>query len=781
MQREKVRVMTRMITRLRLLVVLPLLFAGCSRDPNVRKQKYLESGERYFAKAEYPAASIQFRNALQVDPQFSAAHYQLARTYLKVREWDNAFQELQRTIELEPQNFPARLDLANLLLAAAQLKPAQEQLDLLLTRQPDNADVDFGADVHLAEGNLLAAERQLPDAIKEIQRAISADPQRADSYLGLAELQLRNNQPDAAEANFKKSAELSPKAINAQLALGGYYQSRQRFTEAEQQFVHASEVDRQDPNPRIALARLYLAEGKKKDAEEFLRRSKSDFSDNSVGYRLLGDFYFAAGNLDDALAEYSELSREHPKDPVVTNNYVQILILKNRLDEARKLNDGALRSSPGDVDALIERGQIQTAEGHLNDAVETLQTAIKNDPNNGLAYYHLGIAFDRLKNPGLAEKAWQDAVRHRADLVVAHRALLLVALRNGDMAELERRSTEVIELQPTAPDGYAMRALSRIRREQLSQAEPDVQKAISVAPENPIGYLQMGNLMLARKDYHAAEEAFRQALGRDGRSPDALSGLMNTYFAERQPANALRAAQAQIAKVPGSSAFYDLLGTALFDHKRNQQDLSDAEAALEKSVQLDDHNVDAWLKLIEVQAVRDSAEQALASCRHALETNPDSTGVYLLTGELHNSRLEWDQAKQAFQKALALSPEDPAASNDLAYVMLQTGENPDLAIPLAETARRGMPDSPQAADTMGWALYQKGAYSSAIHQFHEALKLAEKAKSPDNPTVHYHLGLAYERSGQLALARQQLQQVLKINPDYVLADDVRKHLSQLRG
>jgi Tfp pilus assembly protein PilF len=43
------------------------------------------------------------------------------------------------------------------------------------------------------------------------------------------------------------------------------------------------------------------------------------------------------------------------------------------------------------------------------------------------------------------------------------------------------------------------------------------------------------------------------------------------------------------------------------------------------------------------------------------------------------------------------------------------------------------------------------------------------------------LGLAYERSGQLALARQQLQQVLKINPDYVLADDVRKHLSQLRG
>jgi cellulose synthase operon protein C len=773
--------MTRMIVQLQILVFLILFFAGCSRDPNVRKQKYLESGERYFAKAEYPAASIQFRNALQVDPQFPAAHYQLARTYLKLQDWDNAFQQLERTIELESQNYPARLDLANLLLTAGQLQPAQEQLDLLLSRPPDNADVDFNADIHLAKGNLLAAEQHLPDAIREVQHAISLGTQRADFYLGLAELQLRNNQTDAAEANFKKAAELSPKAINPQLALGGYYQSRQRFAEAEQQFVHASEVDRQDPNPRIALARLYLAEGKKKEAEEFLRKSKSDFPDDSVGYRLLGDFYYAAGNLDHALTEYSELSREHPRDPVVTKNYVQILILKNRLDAARKLNDAALNARPGDVDALIERGQIQTAEGRPNDAVETLQTAIQNDPNNGLAYYHLGVAFDRLKNPGLAEKAWQDAVHHRADLVEAHRGLLLVALRKGDMAELEGRASQIIELQPAAPDGYAMRALSRIRREQLSQAEPDVQKAISVAPQSPIGYLQMGNLMLARKNYRAAEEAYRQALDCDSSSPDALSGLMNTYFAQKEQASAFAAAQAQMTKFPDDSVFYDLLGTALFDHKRNQEDLSNAEVTLQKSVQLDGHNVDAWLKLVQVQAVRDSAEQALASCRRALETNPDSAGVYLLMGELYNSRQEWDQAKQAFQKALALSPENPAASNDLAYVMLQTGGNPDLAIPLAETARRGMPDSPQAADTMGWALYQKGAYSSAIDQFHEALKLAEKEKSPDNPNVHYHLGLAYEMAGQPALARQHLQQVLRISPAYSGADDVRKHLSLLRG
>jgi Tfp pilus assembly protein PilF len=47
--------------------------------------------------------------------------------------------------------------------------------------------------------------------------------------------------------------------------------------------------------------------------------------------------------------------------------------------------------------------------------------------------------------------------------------------------------------------------------------------------------------------------------------------------------------------------------------------------------------------------------------------------------------------------------------------------------------------------------------------------------------VHYHLGLAYQKANQSALARQQLERVLKINPNYPNAADVRKALSELRS
>ena len=70
---------------------------------------------------------------------------------------------------------------------------------------------------------------------------------------------------------------------------------------------------------------------------------------------------------------------------------------------------------------------------------------------------------------------------------------------------------------------------------------------------------------------------------------------------------------------------------------------------------------------------------------------------------------------------------------------------------------------------------------SAVDLFQEALKLGEKNKSPDEATVHYHLGLAYEKTGQNDLARQHLERVLKIDPNYSEAADVKKQLAQLKS
>jgi tetratricopeptide (TPR) repeat protein len=146
--------------------------------------------------------------------------------------------------------------------------------------------------------------------------------------------------------------------------------------------------------------------------------------------------------------------------------------------------------------------------------------------------------------------------------------------------------------------------------------------------------------------------------------------------------------------------------------------------------------------------------------------------------KLYESKSDWKQAEDADQSALTLSPQHPLASNNLARLMLQNGGNLDVALSLAQTARQGLPDSSAVADTLAWVDYQKGAYQSAIGLLQEVLQLQEKNNAPDNPDTHYHLGMAYAKSGQPALAQQQLERALKINPN---ASEARKQLAQLKS
>jgi len=107
---------------------------------------------------------------------------------------------------------------------------------------------------------------------------------------------------------------------------------------------------------------------------------------------------------------------------------------------------------------------------------------------------------------------------------------------------------------------------------------------------------------------------------------------------------------------------------------------------------------------------------------------------------------------------------------------LEQGGNVDVALAMAQNARRQLPSNANVADTLGWAYYQKGVYDAAINSFKDAVK-----GNPPNARYYYHLGLAYARKGQAAQARQQLDHVLKIKPDFSDADKLRQALAEIKG
>jgi len=246
-------------------------------------------------------------------------------------------------------------------------------------------------------------------------------------------------------------------------------------------------------------------------------------------------------------------------------------------------------------------------------------------------------------------------------------------------------------------------------------------------------------------------------------------GLMDVSLIQKQPDKAAALVKSQIDKYPNNSGFHFLLGQVMAEHKN---DPAGAEMEFKRAAELDKSNLNALLELGSAQVQQGKTDQALNTYLQAAQANPKATEFAFLAGQIYEKRQDWEKAKQSYRQVLELEPDNADASNQLAYVMLEQGGNVDVALAMAQSARRQFPNEPRYCDTLGWAYYHKGVYNSAVDLFKEAVK-----GNPKSPTYAYHLGLAYARNGQSDQARKQLDLLLKIKPDYPDADKLRQALA----
>jgi tetratricopeptide (TPR) repeat protein len=743
-----------------------VLLLGCSRDPNAQKQKYFQTGARYLQAGKYREAAIEFQNAIQIDPRFAQAHYQLGECYLRESLWSNAYQELLRTTDLDPQNISALTDLTKLLLAGGRFQDAHDRAAAALRVKPDSFDMQLV----LANADAAMGSTQLASA--EAAGAIQMAPDRQEGYLVLAILQVKDQKLADAEANFQKAVTIDGGFLPARLLLGQFYQNEKRWPEAEQQYEAAIAAAPSNPAPRAQLARLYLAQNRKDDAERTVADAKKATGKDPLGYRMLGDYYIGIGDSQKALAEYASLSEDHPQEVSVKRIYIQLLLLENQVEKANTLNEQILKANAKDTEAMILRGEIQGRNGLANDAVVTLQNAAKDGPENAVVHFYLGIAYQRTGAPERAESEWRTAVRLAPSLVDAQRALASLALAMSDWNSLADIASQLIQTQPRASLGYIYRGIERTAREDQAAAELNFSRAMELDPGDAVAYTQMAKLRALQKRPAEAEKLFQQALVRDPNSTEALTGLAFMDVQQKQLPRALAEVREQIAKSPNNGEFYTLLGSLLV----TAQDEDSAESALQKAVDLNPNNVNAFLLQAQLHLRRGALDKAVADFHQALQKNPRDIRIHLGLGNLEERRGNWQQAQTLYQQALQIKPDDPVVANDLAFLLIEHGGDKDRALLLAQTARRGLPNVGNTADTLGWAYYYQGMFPLAVSTLQMAVKEGQA-----NATYHYHLGLAYQKTVDFAHAKEHLERALELHPTPQQAGEIRKALAENAG
>jgi Tfp pilus assembly protein PilF len=749
-------------------VVLFLSFAllsGCFRDPNVRKHKYLESGQKFSAQGKDREAAIQYSNALKIDKNFADAHYALAQAYLHLGAMNTAYVELRRTVDLQPANYKARIDLGNMLLAGGRIDDAQAQAAAVMAAQPNNADA------HSLLSRIAARRGDKNLALTEINRALELAPNEPQLHETLALLKMGDStQASSVEDELKKAVVLDQKSVSAKLLLAAFYVKNNRLQDAEQVCWKAVATDPKNLGARETLVQVVLKQGDQARAEQILRQTSNELPDSPQGVRILADYYAASGQIDKARAEFASLAQKYPKNVSVQEGYVRILLQVRDFATAQTVVTGLMKSNGKDPQVAVLNGIVLLNNGKLNDAINALQNAASNAPKDAFIQNWLGKAALAKGDIGLAEKSFRKAAELNPQSLEAQEELARIASLRGDMNLLSDVAEKTIATAPRFPGGYVWRATVEMARNSQDKAEADLKTAISTAPKSAPAYLMLGEIRYAQKHYPEGAALLEQALQNDPNSVAALRGLVSYDLFRKQPAQALARLNAQIEKSPKNSGFYDMLAQLQIQNKNFDQ----ASATAQKAIQVNPDDSEAVSIYAGLQARGGQAANAIGTWEQWSKAHPGDAGSLAILGSLEESRGDTRKAEDYYKRALQIKPEQPAATNNLAYLMLQNGENVDVALSLAQTARRAMPDSPNSADTLAWAYYHKGTYVFARDLLEDAIK-----KDPNSAGMQYHLGMVYSKLNDKNNATIHLKKAISLAPDSQAAKDARAALQGL--
>jgi tetratricopeptide (TPR) repeat protein len=244
------------------------------------------------------------------------------------------------------------------------------------------------------------------------------------------------------------------------------------------------------------------------------------------------------------------------------------------------------------------------------------------------------------------------------------------------------------------------------------------------APGKTSALLFEAKCLVHLQNFAGAEDALRKYLAFSSKSSDAFYLLGFVLNREDRPVDSLNiyTQAAAITAPTGDDLKIVGLDYVLLD------DYTDAIHWLEKSVDRDSTNVDAWYYL----------------------------------GRAYYTIGRRDQALKAFHTVLDLDPHNVKAENNFGLI-LETGGKTEAAIDAYRTALAWQEHSPHPSEqpyvNLGNLLMQQG-------QTKEGLVLLETAASlaPNNGYCHLSLGMAYRQVGRLDSAQPELERATQIEP-----------------
>ena len=772
------------------LLVASLAFSGC-KNSAAAKAEYVKRGEAFLKERKFEEASIEFRNALQIDDQLAAAHWGLAQAFEGLQRWPEMIYELKKAIELDGNNLEARVRLGNYYMAPLKRTPemiaeAERLAKEVLQKDPNHIEG------HILMATVLFAQGKRDESLAELKHAIDLNPKRIESILSLARYYTNIQDMAKAEETFKQAIAVNENSAMAHSEYGKFLVQAGRNEQAEAEFRRAIEVEPTNRDARFVLASYYLVNKQFDKAEEAYKALADLDKDRPEGRAILADFYSSVGRYDDAVNIYKDIVAKAPDYSRGRYRLSEIMLQRGDVQGANAQVEEVLKANPHDMQALIIRSRIRLQNNDAKAAIEDLKEVLKQEPNSRTGLYFMADANFRSGKIEQARAFAGDLVKFYPDYLPAKLMQAQINLASKDPVAAVAQSNELLGLlDKSAPDAdtspqmlaelraktLTVRGTAYLQMGKTAQSRADLTAVRDMAPNDPPSYINLANVALAEKKTDEAIALYERALAIDSVNFNALNGLVQIYNSQNRLDLAQSRVDQAISQQPNNASLHYLKGE-VFDIGKDAQL---AESEFRRALEIDPNYMPAYSALGTLFTYTNQQERAIAEYRKILDRNPDNAGAYVLIGMLEDSRGNTDAAIENYRKAVSLDQNSEAwavAANNLAWIYAAHNKgNLDEAQALAQSVVQKYPDVPGFVDTLGWVYYKKGLHGPAVEQLQKVV-----AKVSESASYHFHLGMALAGKGDKAGARRELEQALRLGekqPSFREAEEARNTLKTL--
>jgi tetratricopeptide (TPR) repeat protein len=688
-------------------------------------------------------------------------------------------------------------------LQRGDLKTAEEIFRAVLKSDPEDPFAYFNL------GSIFAATRRIDSALTVLNRAVELKPDLVAAHLRLAEIYEGQGNLGEALREYEE----------AYLYLDDGFPLQEKTILARIENLEKTIYFRQNWERGITLFR----KGNYQESEAAFREVLRMDPNHAFAHFWLGTILGVQNRFDDAIESFKASLGINPNLADSRMRLVELYELKGDLVAARVEVERALifvedRDGPEmqsleeklnviddqiEVNSYIEQALNEVEDNNIDGAILTLQSLIKINPNQALAYFNLGNLWARKNRIDLAEASFKKALEIQPNYSEAHQRLGQIYELIGyfDRAKREYQKSQArfqrtdqfhmelenlvarVEQQIKSADVSTHRIYEEsqklLQNGNIEEAIAKLEQAISVRPEDPNLHYQLGELYRRNGKIDLAINEMLGVLEFDPGHVQARQQLGSMYEEKGYLYQALKMWKEAETLHPSSEATIHLqaleeklsrveLETAPLIHKAEEKSVNgkwtSAIETLKQALMIAPDDIRIRIKLALLYSKVGNTTEAYRELNTVSLQDPSTGEEQYYLGFLYSSAGQWEDTKRAYESAVKAK----ALSESLRSKIQIELERVKLRSRNEKEARRYF--------SRGNRYMNEQDYRRAIESFEKVIRFY-----PSDVASLFSIGSSYESLGDDDQARRYYKKVLEINPMNVQANQRLAFLNEKEG